>query len=365
MLDLAIEFPEFFLPCCTLRRIRRRDVDAIFAGLSHPQVIAHYGVSYDSLEATDEQMHWYDALLKEHQGIWWGISLPGRDTLVGACGFNDWSHSDRSVDIGYWLMPEYWGRGLMQACLPTILRFAIGALGVHRVHADVEPENPASARVLERIGFVFEGTQRDAEYKNGRFLSLHQYSLLATDPAARTLLQDDSLTLRPSREADALALSALAHRSKAHWGYPDSWMEAWDAALTLSSSQLAGRYAVLAAADGSLLGFYGLECDEDGWHLEHCWVDPVAIGNGHGRRLVEHALAVARGMGLDILAVEADPSARVFYERLGARYVRDVSRPVCGEPRRLPILEWQLGHQADERPADAGLIREAWPTASK
>jgi len=209
-------------------------------------------------------------LQEEHRGIWWGITLPGRDQLIGACGFNDWSHSDRSLDIGYWLMPEHWGRGLMQECLSAILRFALSSLGVHRIHADVEPENPASARLLERIGFVFEGTLRDVEYKDGRFLSLHQYSLLATDPAGRALQEDNTPILRPSRASDAQVLSALAHRSKAHWGYPDAWMEAWKAALTFQPEQMTGQYAVLIAADGQLLGFYGLESREEGWQLEHC-----------------------------------------------------------------------------------------------
>lgn len=342
-MNLIVDFPEFFLPLCTLRRIHRRDVDAIFAGLSNPQVIAHYGVSYQSLEATDEQMRWYDELLERREGIWWGIALPGRDELVGACGFNDWSHADRSLDIGYWLMPEHWGRGLMQTCLPVIIRFALGTLGVHRIHADVEPENPASARLLERLGFIFEGTLRELEYKDERFLSLHQYSLLATDPAARKLLADDTPILRPSREADASALSVLAQRSKARWGYPEAWMKEWEAALTLTPAQLAGRYAVLVAADGSLLGFYGLEQDEDGWQLEHCWVDPSIMKSGHGRRLVGHALVVARGLGARTLVVESDPWAQAFYERLGARHLRNVSRPVCGELRQLPVLEWQLG----------------------
>ena len=342
MMYLAIEFPEFFLPSCTLRRINRNDAEAIFAGLSNPQVVAHYGVSYDSLEATDEQMRWYDALLEEHRGIWWGITFPGRDELIGACGFNDWSHSDRSLDIGYWLMPEHWGRGLMQDCLPTILRFALGTLGVHRIHADVEPENPASIRLLERVGFVFEGTLRDVEYKNGRFLSLHQYSLLASDPAGRALLEDDTPILRPSRGSDAQALSALAQRSKAHWGYPETWMKAWQAALTFRPEQMTFHYAVLVAAGGQLLGFYGLESGEDGWQLEHCWVDPQSMGSGYGRRLVGHALAVARGLGVNTLAVESDPSARGFYELLGAQHVRDVPRPVCGELRHLPILKWEF-----------------------
>ncbi|MFK9097748.1 GNAT family N-acetyltransferase [Pseudomonas guariconensis] len=343
MMDFSVEFPEFLLPRCTLRRIHCGDVAAIFTGLSHPQVIAHNGVSFDSIEATYEQMHWYDALLEEDRGIWWGIALPGQDELIGACGFNDWSKADRSVDIGYWLMPENWGQGLMQDCLLAILRFAFDTLGVHRIHADVEPENSASTRLLERLGFVLEGTLRDVEYKGGRFLSLHQFSLLATDPAALAMLMDDTPTLRPAREADAQALSALARRSKAHWGYPEAWMNAWEGALTIHSTQLTGHYAVLTAADGALLGFYGLEHGEDGWQLEHCWVDPSAMGRGHGRRLVDHALAVARGLGVTILAVESDPSARAFYERLGARHVGDVSRPIDGEARSLPILEWRLG----------------------
>lgn len=348
-MDLPANFPEFFLPSCTLRRIHRNDVQAIFSGLSNPQVIAHYGLSYDSLEATDEQMRWYDALLEEHRGIWWGVTLPGRDELIGACGFNDWSHSDRSLDIGYWLMPEHWGRGLMQECLPTILRFALSSLGVHRIHADVEPENPASTRLLKRIGFVFEGTLRDVEYKDGRFLSLQQYSLLATDPAGRALQEDNTPILRPSRASDAQALSALAHRSKAHWGYPETWMEAWEAALTFQPEQMTGQYAVLVAADGQLLGFYGLESREEGWQLEHCWVDPQSIGSGHGRHLVEHALSVVRGLGVNTLAVESDPSARGFYERLGAQHVRDMPRPICGEPRYLPILEWEFNHYPLEK----------------
>jgi GNAT superfamily N-acetyltransferase len=111
-------------------------------------------------------------------------------------------------------------------------------------------------------------------------------------------------------------------------------MEAWEAALTFQPEQMTGQYAVLVAADGQLLGFYGLESREEGW-LEHCWVDPQSIGSGHGRHLVEHALSVVRGLGVNTLAVESDPSARGFYERLGAQHVRDgraryvVSPDVC------------------------------------
>lgn len=184
----ATAFPEFSFAGYRLRRIRPGDVEQVYVGLSHPQVIAHYGVSYPSLAATHEQMQWYEQLLADRTGIWWGLA-DDRDVLIGTCGFNDWNHQYQRIEMGYWLLPHHWQRGLMQQALPHILRHALTSMGVHRIHLDIEPENVASWRLAERLGFSFEGTLRDVEYKGGRYLSLHQYSLLATDQAARVLLE--------------------------------------------------------------------------------------------------------------------------------------------------------------------------------
>lgn len=179
--------PEFPFANGRLRRIRPDDIAQIYAGLSHPQVIAHYGVSYASLAATGEQMRWYEQLLEDYTGIWWALA-DDDDVLVGACGFNDRNHQHRRVEMGYWLLPQYWQRGLMAQALPPILRYAFQIMGVHRIHLDIELENIASWRLAEKLGFSRDGTLRDVELKDGRYLSLYQYSLLATDQAARSLL---------------------------------------------------------------------------------------------------------------------------------------------------------------------------------
>ena len=92
--------------------------------------------------------------------------------------------------MGYWLLPEFWQRGLLQRGLPRIMRYAFESMNVHRIHVDIEPENIASCQLVEKLGFTHEGTLRDVECKNGRYLSRHQYSLLASDHAARALLAD-------------------------------------------------------------------------------------------------------------------------------------------------------------------------------
>ena len=180
-------FPEFLTNRFRMRRIKPSDIDRVYAGLSDAQVVAHYGVSYDSLDATQEQMRWFDQLLDNKSGIWWGLARLEDDLLMGACGFNDWSHEHRQVHLGYWLLPEYWRQGLLREGLPFILRHAFQHMAVHRIHADVEPENIASGALLRHLGFVHEGTLRDVECKDGKFLSLEQYGLVSSDPAAIAL----------------------------------------------------------------------------------------------------------------------------------------------------------------------------------
>lgn len=182
---MSENLPEFALDRIRLRPVRPGDLPAVYAGLSDPQVIAHYGVSYSSLEATEGQMRWFEEIVAEQTGAWWAIAKLKDDSMIGACGFNDWSHEHRRVDLGYWLMPTYWRQGLLTEALPSVFRYAFNALGVHRIHADVEPANVASCALLRKLGFHLDGTLRDVELKGCEFLSLHQYSLLRSDSVAQ------------------------------------------------------------------------------------------------------------------------------------------------------------------------------------
>ena len=66
----------------------------------------------------------------------------------------------------------------MPEALPLVVYHAFSTLALHRIVAEVETENLASANVLKRAGFVREGTLRECEVKNGRYLSLDVYALL-------------------------------------------------------------------------------------------------------------------------------------------------------------------------------------------
>ncbi|MET1081137.1 MAG: GNAT family protein [Pseudomonas sp.] len=175
-------FPIFETARFRLREIQQADIEVVYLALSDPRVIAHYGVSCDSLEATQLQMDWFRELHEQQEGLWWGICRPeAPHSLLGACGFNDWERAHRRVELGYWLLPDHWGQGIIAECLVPVIVHAFTRMAVHRVEAVVEPDNRASARVLEKLGFVHEGTRRDCEFKAGGFLSLECYGLLSTD----------------------------------------------------------------------------------------------------------------------------------------------------------------------------------------
>jgi GNAT superfamily N-acetyltransferase len=146
-----------------------------------------------------------------------------------------------------------------------------------------------------------------------------------------------SVLVRGARADEAELLSELAFRSKAHWGYDETFMAACREELTLSASQVEARRTLVADRDGRVLGFVTVAGGPPEGELGMLFVEPDAIGQGLGRLLFEHAVAVARGLGLTRLVIESDPYAEPFYLAMGAtRIGMTPSGSIPG--RRLPLL---------------------------
>jgi GNAT superfamily N-acetyltransferase len=151
------------------------------------------------------------------------------------------------------------------------------------------------------------------------------------------------VTIRAATGADADALTDLAHRAKAHWGYPASWMREWDPQLTIIPGYLEAHDVWVAERNGTIVGMCALEDLGRRWSLEHVWVEPSAHGGGIGRALVMRALEEARRRRPGVVELLADPFASGFYERLGARHAGVVAAPMPGaRDRTLPRFEFDL-----------------------
>lgn len=159
-----------------LRQIIASDITNVYKGLSHPDVIKYYGVSYHSLSATEEQMLWFKELEKNNTGIWWAIVDPSNTLFYGAIGLNNLCNIHKKAEIGYWLLRAYWGQKIMMNAIPLVCEYAFKTLKIHRIEALVESENKASKQLLAKLNFNFEGTLVDYEIKNEAYISVDSYA---------------------------------------------------------------------------------------------------------------------------------------------------------------------------------------------
>jgi GNAT superfamily N-acetyltransferase len=158
----------------------------------------------------------------------------------------------------------------------------------------------------------------------------------APEPAA-------GATIRAARADEAAALSELALRSKAHWGYDADFLEACRTELTVSTADVDSAVVVVLEHAGRPGAFYLLRPTDrpDTADLDLFYVDPELIGAGHGRRLWRHMVGTARGSGYHRLTIDSDPNAEGFYRAMGARRVGEVpSGSIPG--RSLPLLAFDL-----------------------
>ncbi len=162
----------------------------------------------------------------------------------------------------------------------------------------------------------------------------------STRSGPRTL--NTRILVRRAKPSEAEALSALALRSKAHWGYDPDFIARCREALTVTEAMIASHDVFVAESSGRPLGFYVLKAGPaDEGVLDFMFVDPVAIGQGLGERLWRHAVQRAAGHGYKALRIDADPHAEGFYRRMGAVRVGEVASTV--DPgRMLPLMRYRL-----------------------
>lgn len=148
--------------------------------------------------------------------------------------------------------------------------------------------------------------------------------------------------VRKAQAGEAASLTALCLRSKAHWGYDAEFMQLCVPSLTVEEQSIAeGRVLVAIDGSGQTVATVSIGRDGDAAELALMFVEPAAMGGGMGRLLFEAGVALARELGYRRMTILADVNAAPFYERMGARFLRN--EPSDAIPGRvLPFYEYDL-----------------------
>lgn len=145
-----------------LRRIAVTDAEAMFTMLADQESMKYWSsppVSdiSDALEVLQQDVE-SDA---KGNSICWAVTLNETGEMIGKCILFQFSHANRRAEIGFILNRKYWRRGLMTQALQAVLHYAFNTLKLHRIEADVDPDNAGSLGVLEKLGFKREGLFHD------------------------------------------------------------------------------------------------------------------------------------------------------------------------------------------------------------
>lgn len=168
------------------RALEQADVPAFQKWINDPEV--RYGIGvYLPLSMADED-EWYSNVRKrpadEHNLVIEVKESPQSNDqpawkMIGGCGFFNLDFRNRCSEFGILIGDKtYWNLGYGTEAVRLLVKHGFQTLNLNRIYLRVLDNNPRAIRAYEKAGFIHEGRQRQAEYKNGRYFDLLVMSIL-------------------------------------------------------------------------------------------------------------------------------------------------------------------------------------------
>lgn len=188
-IDSRATVTDMTLPTPTLRTARLRlrpftdtDADDLFALQSNAYVLRYWDCApWVDRASVARFLAKCQQMAEEGSGARVVIERLSDRAFVGWATFNGWNPGFRSASLGCCLTEASWGHGYATEAGHRLLQWAFDTLDLNRVQSETDTRNVASARVLEKLGFVLEGTLREDCVVNGDVSDSWVYGLLRRD----------------------------------------------------------------------------------------------------------------------------------------------------------------------------------------
>jgi len=158
-----------------IRAYRAADAPSLARNANDPRIAANLRDGFPSPYEEGHARAFLSRHLERHPPLAYAIAYGAE--VVGGIGILPGEDVHRrTAELGYWLAVPYWGRGIMTRAVRRFTPWAMDTFDLVRVFASTFHSNPASARVLEKAGFRFEGRLRASVMKRGRILDQCLYA---------------------------------------------------------------------------------------------------------------------------------------------------------------------------------------------
>lgn len=173
------EFPVLETERILLRKFKVADAPELFEQRANNEVWRY--IDKPQTQNIEEALELIKKILtafENNEGIAWVIELKENKKNVGNLSFWRIDKANHRAEIGYLLLPEYWGKGITKEAIRKIIQYGFEVMKIHSIEANVNPLNIASIRLLERIGFVREGYFQENYFFNEKFFDTAVFSLV-------------------------------------------------------------------------------------------------------------------------------------------------------------------------------------------
>ena len=300
-----------------LRPLTLVDADAFFRYRSLPEVCRFQSFQPKTHSEVEAFLRDNTCELPDVLGTWRQIAVCLLDgTLIGDVGLH--TLDEWQLEIGYTLAPDHQGKGYATEAVAAVLRQAFAVWNKHRVTASVDPENHASIRLLERLGFRLEAHFRKSYRMNESWVDDCVYALLREDWAALDRPYVEVLDTTEHLDDVRALFSEYAASLEIDLSYQN---------FSKELSGLPGKYAppdgrlFVAFVGGQSAGCIALRrFDETRAEMKRLYVRPAFRGYHLGRLLAERAIATARDAGYTAVLLDTLSTmntAKQLYRELG------------------------------------------------
>jgi len=174
--------PDLVTERLRLRHPRPTDADAVFAIFGDIKAMRYW--SHEPMESLREAHDYIAAIDKgfaDRSLFQWAITEPDAGALIGTVTLTAWDRTNRHAEVGFMLHPDEWGKGYASEAVRAVLAFGFERMNLHRVEAELDPRNLASARLLRGLGFSYEGLLPERWYLYDEWCDSALYGLLRRD----------------------------------------------------------------------------------------------------------------------------------------------------------------------------------------
>jgi ribosomal-protein-serine acetyltransferase len=167
---------------CHLRFLEESDADELYAAIDANRAYLAPWLPWAERETPQDALEFIRLTrrqIAENNGFQTGIVCDGH--IIGVVGFHgvQWDHG--STSLGYWLVADQQGGGIMTSAVRALVDHAFGTWNLNRVEIQAAVDNVRSRAIPERLGFTEEGIRRAAERIGERYLDMVVYSVLASE----------------------------------------------------------------------------------------------------------------------------------------------------------------------------------------